>query len=100
MSDRPVCVGPGRKPHCWFSYDAAQIVIEFRGYKDSNFYSTDMTGGMAQANNMMSQTMGAPGMFNMGTSQALQNQALQNQALQSQALQNQFQQQVALQQVG
>ena len=20
---RPVCVGPGRKPHCWFSHEAA-----------------------------------------------------------------------------
>ena len=61
-----------------------------------------MSGGMAQqaqVNSLLSQTVGAPGMFNLGTSQALQNQALQNQALQSQALQNQFQQQVALQQV-
>ena len=22
---RLVCVGPGRKPHCWFSYEAAQM---------------------------------------------------------------------------
>ena len=22
---RPVCVGPPRKPHCWFSHEAAQI---------------------------------------------------------------------------
>ena len=22
---RPVCVGPGRKPHCWFSHEAAQV---------------------------------------------------------------------------
>ena len=22
----PVCVGPGRKPECWFSHDAAHIV--------------------------------------------------------------------------
>ena len=22
---RPVCVGPVRKPHCWFSHEAAQI---------------------------------------------------------------------------
>ena len=22
---RPVCVGPGRKPHCWFSHEAAQF---------------------------------------------------------------------------
>ena len=68
----------------------------------SIFFVPDMSGGMAQqaqANNLMSQTMGAPGMFNMGTSQAMQNQALQNQAMQNQALQNQFQQQVALQQV-
>ena len=24
---RSVCVGPVRKPHCWFSHDAAQITI-------------------------------------------------------------------------
>ena len=24
---RPVCVGPVRKPHCWFSHEVAQIVI-------------------------------------------------------------------------
>ena len=24
---RPVCVGPVRKPHCWFSHEAAQILI-------------------------------------------------------------------------
>ena len=22
---RPVCVGPGRKPHCWFYHEAARI---------------------------------------------------------------------------
>ena len=22
---RPVCVGPVRKPHCWFSHEAAQL---------------------------------------------------------------------------
>ena len=22
---RPVSVGPGRRPHCWFSHDVAQI---------------------------------------------------------------------------
>ena len=22
-----ICVGPGRKPHCWFSHEAAQILI-------------------------------------------------------------------------
>ena len=22
---RPVCVGPVRKPHCWFSHEAAQM---------------------------------------------------------------------------
>ena len=26
---RPVCVGPGRKPHCWFSHEAAQLSIAF-----------------------------------------------------------------------
>ena len=24
---RPVCVGPVRKPHCWFSHEAAQISL-------------------------------------------------------------------------
>ena len=24
---RPVCVGPGRKPHCWFSHEAAHIYL-------------------------------------------------------------------------
>ena len=24
-SYKPVCVGPGRKPHCWFSHEAAQM---------------------------------------------------------------------------
>ena len=23
---RPVCVGPVRKPHCWFSHEAAQVI--------------------------------------------------------------------------
>ena len=23
---RTVCVGPGRKPHCWFSHEAAQFI--------------------------------------------------------------------------
>ena len=23
----PVCVGPGLKPHCWFSHEAAHIII-------------------------------------------------------------------------
>ena len=27
---RPVCVRPVRKPHCWFSHEAAQIVTETR----------------------------------------------------------------------
>ena len=26
---RPVCVGPVRKPHCWFFHEAAQIRIIF-----------------------------------------------------------------------
>ena len=26
VTDRPVCVGPGRKPNCWFSHEAAHIV--------------------------------------------------------------------------
>ena len=24
---RPVCVGPVRKPHCWFSHEAAQMAL-------------------------------------------------------------------------
>ena len=24
---RPVCVGPVRKPHCWFSHEVAQIYM-------------------------------------------------------------------------
>ena len=27
---RPVCVGPVRKPHCWFSYEAAHILRSIR----------------------------------------------------------------------
>ena len=23
----PVCVGPGRKPHCWFSHEAAHMTV-------------------------------------------------------------------------
>ena len=26
---RSVCVGPVRKPHCWFSHEVAQIIIMF-----------------------------------------------------------------------
>ena len=26
---RPVCVGPVRKPHCWFSHEAAQYIVYF-----------------------------------------------------------------------
>ena len=25
---RPVCVGPVRKPHCWFSHEAAHIPLQ------------------------------------------------------------------------
>ena len=32
-SESLVCVGPGRKPECWFSLDAAQInLIQWTGY--------------------------------------------------------------------
>ena len=24
---RPICVGPGRKPHCWFSHEVAQMLL-------------------------------------------------------------------------
>ena len=30
---RPVCVGPVRKPHCWFSHEAAQILNVLSDYK-------------------------------------------------------------------
>ena len=35
---RPVCVGPVRKPHCWFSHEAAQMwmVIVFLFYNPLN----------------------------------------------------------------
>lgn len=64
------------------------------------------SGGIAQqaqVNSIITQSVGAgaPTIYNLGTSQAMQTQALQTQALQTQqaqALQNQFQQQVALQQ--
>ena len=26
---RPVCVGPVRKPHCWFSHEAAHMFVTF-----------------------------------------------------------------------
>ena len=26
--NRPVCVGPVRKPHCWFSHEAAHMFIQ------------------------------------------------------------------------
>ena len=32
---RLVCVGPVRKPHCWFSHEAAHLYPKFQ---DSNFY--------------------------------------------------------------
>ena len=32
---RSVCVGPVRKPHCWFSHEVAQIYTEF--YSQRNF---------------------------------------------------------------
>ena len=50
---RPVCVGPVRKLHCWFSHEAAQIILilrvldwqiaasKFKGYFDRNFYDQD-----------------------------------------------------------
>ena len=28
---RPVCVGPVRKPHCWFSHEVAQIMTKSNG---------------------------------------------------------------------
>ena len=31
---RPVCVGPVRKPHCWFSHEVAQM---FSGKGDHSF---------------------------------------------------------------
>ena len=30
---RPVCVGPGRKPHCWFSHEAAHLFRKCSGYE-------------------------------------------------------------------
>ena len=32
---RPVCVGPVRKPHCWFSYDAAQVLVSVVNTKNT-----------------------------------------------------------------
>ena len=29
---RPVCVGPVRKPHCWFCHEAAQILAFVMGW--------------------------------------------------------------------
>ena len=28
---RPVCVGPVQKPHCWFSLEAAHLLLHFVG---------------------------------------------------------------------
>ena len=29
---RPVCVGPVRKPHCWFSHETAQMLVKSTFY--------------------------------------------------------------------
>ena len=32
---RPVCVGPGRKPHCWFSHEAAHMFLALQSLQTS-----------------------------------------------------------------
>ena len=40
---RSVCVGPGRKPHCWFSHEAAQILIVQRMGLDFFFFNFEVS---------------------------------------------------------
>ena len=39
---RPVCVGSGRKPHCWFSHEAAQM-----SFPESQVYMTSVQNPLA-----------------------------------------------------
>ena len=39
---RPVCVRPGRKPHCWFSHDAAQYTVSGHNYSPPLENSIDL----------------------------------------------------------
>ena len=34
---RPVCVGPVRKPHCWFSHEAVQMVVNVCSVNRNNW---------------------------------------------------------------
>ena len=44
---RPVCVGPVRKPHCWFSHEAAHLLAKrtlnfsWVGFVNESIYTTD-----------------------------------------------------------
>ena len=43
---RPVCVGPVRKPHCWFSHEAAHLNLKDEKYQKREKYDPrhDKTG--------------------------------------------------------
>ena len=38
---RPVCIGHGRKPHCWFSHEAAHFIHMFQTLPDLLETSTE-----------------------------------------------------------
>ena len=33
---RPVCIGPVRKPHCWFSHETAHFIVNAKRNKQHN----------------------------------------------------------------
>ena len=36
--NRPVCVGPVPKPHCWFSHEAAHFILYEIGISENNYF--------------------------------------------------------------
>ena len=57
---RPVCVGPVRKPHCWFSHEAAQIQIIYN-------INPFVTNGLARHLGESTSMLGAPGVISSST---------------------------------
>ena len=44
----PVCVGPVRKPHCWFSHEAAQMLSQIRPFYGGGDFYLSIYNSMAQ----------------------------------------------------
>ena len=50
---RPVCVGPVRKPHCWFSHEAAHICAMCFHYCEISIVKRDCMGDIIRILNQL-----------------------------------------------